>query len=468
MGLVTEAKRWLEALPPEVRERLETMGAWVPRAWLYGSTFRETRRRLQVSQWWPQERIEAMQGRELQALLHYAYRNVPYYKELFDREGIRPEDVRSQDDFRRLPTLDRETLHSRRDDLVSRTVPESRREVVLTGGSTGAPISFWLGRDRSSVEWAFVTLNWERAGYTLGARRAVLRGWVPSHPEERLWERHPLLDEIVLSTFHITPETAPDYARRIREFGAEFLVAYPSSADALARALREAGVREELGLRAVLLSSEALYEAQRRELEETLGARVFGYYGQSEKTLLAGECERSQDLHFFPEYGYLEVLDEAGRPVGEGETGELVATSFVNRVTVLLRYRTRDLGTRARGECACGRQAPRLTRVEGRTQDLLVAGDGSLVSVSALNSHSMIFDGVERFRIVQEVPGEARLLVLPGRRFDAETADQCAREYEARSGGRIRFRAEVVDSLPLTGRGKYRFVDQRIPLDERA
>lgn len=461
MGLVTEARRVLERMPPDLRERLESIAAWVPRHLLYGSSFRDTRSRVRVTQWWDGERRHQALERDLRSLVHYAYETVPYYRELFDREGIRPEDVRGTADLARLPLLERDTLRHRRDVLVSRAVPRHRRELVSTGGSTGAPLSLWLERGRAGVEWAFVTLNWERAGYVLGDRRAVLRGWVPPDPARRLYEIHPLLDEIVLSTFHLHPGIAGEYARRMGEFGARFLVAYPSSAEAFARALRAAGAVPPR-LEAILLSSEVLYDRQRRELESLFGGRVFSYYGQSEKSLLAGECEHSSELHFFPEYGHLEVLRADGTPAGPGETGEIVATSFVNRTTVLLRYRTLDLGTVASGPCACGRASPRLVRVEGRQQDLLVGRDGTLISVSALNTHSPAFAGVDRFRIVQEVAGEAGLELLPGPGFDGAGAARCAAEYEERTGGAIRFTARVVSELPLTGRGKYRFVEQRI------
>jgi phenylacetate-CoA ligase len=155
--------------------------------------------------------------------------------------------------------------------------------------------------------------------------------------------------------------------------------------------------------------------------------------------------------------------------VGAGERGQIVGTSLVNWTTPLLRYRTDDLGTVADSPCSCGRHYPRLTEIEGRWhQEWIVGRQGQYFSITALNSHSLTFDTVERFQVRQERPGEAELLVVAGPGFTDRTADECAREYQERTGGEVEFRGRVVEDIPLTQRGKFKFVDQRLSIGREA
>jgi phenylacetate-CoA ligase len=114
--------------------------------------------------------------------------------------------------------------------------------------------------------------------------------------------------------------------------------------------------------------------------------------------------------------------------------------------------------------CACGRAYPRLSAIEGRwTGERLFGAGGRTFTMTALNTHAAVFDRVARFRIRQERPGEATVFVVPGPGFQAGEGEAIAREYGRRCAQSIRFAVEVVPALPLTGRGKFKFVEQLIP-----
>ena len=149
-----------------------------------------------------------------------------------------------------------------------------------------------------------------------------------------------------------------------------------------------------------------MYPAQRTFLEEAYGCRTYAWYGHSEKCLLGGGCESSDDYHLYPEYGVLEVVDDEGTRVEPGEVGTLVGTGFMNRAMPFLRYMTDDRATLVAEPCACGRAYPRLRGIEGRWHGERLFGDGGRVfSMTALNTHSAVFDNVARFRIRQERAG---------------------------------------------------------------
>ena len=475
MSLATEARRVLEALPPPLRERLEGVASFLPRPFLYGSTFRARRAAVQAAEFVTPETVRAAQDARVRALVAHAYERVPYYRRVMDERGVRPAHVTGASELRLLPLLDKEGVLEHADELMARDTPRAAMDPVSTGGTSGTPLKLWIDRGRSAHEWAFMTAQWERIGYRLGDRRAVLRGAEIKDPDRgRLHEWHPLLDELVLSTFRLSAETLPRYLALLERYRPSFLHAYPSSAERLGRLLDELPSSRRPRFRALLLGSENLYPAQRAELERTFECPVYAWYGHSEKCLLGGGCERSTDYHLFPDYGVLEVVDERGEPVGPGESGRIVGTGFLNRVMPFVRYATDDRGTWASDSgpgdlarpCACGRAAPRLSAIEGRWHgERLFGARGEAFSMTALNTHSRVFDRVARFRIVQERPGEARVLVVPGPGFSPEEAGIVAAEYGRRAGGAIRFTTEVVPELGLTGRGKFKFIEQRIPED---
>ncbi|MEP7028050.1 MAG: phenylacetate--CoA ligase family protein [Candidatus Eisenbacteria bacterium] len=467
MGVATEARRVLESLPAPTREALESTVSFVPRSWLYGRTFRATRAMLARSERMPLAELRARQDARVRELVAWAHARVPYYREVFAERGLRPADIRGALDLPRLPLLTKEILRERADDLLAEGMPPSAREQVSTGGTSGTPLKFWIDRGRSAQEWAFMTWQWGRVGYFPGMRRAVLRG--NALEGERIHAYRPLLDELALSTFRLTAGTLPRYLEQIERYRPVFLHAYPSSAEHFARLLRAVPEAKRPRFEAVLLGSENVYPAQREFLAQAFGAKVFAWYGHSEKCLLGGGCEQSDDYHLYPEYGVLEVLDDAGNAVEPGERGTIVGTGFLNRVMPFLRYATDDRATLVEGPCACGRAYPRVRDIEGRWHGERLFGDGGRVfSMTALNTHSTVFDRVARFRIRQDRAGEATVVVVPASGFGDADARAITADYHRRAAGTVRFRVEVVEELPLTGRGKFKFIEQRIPDDVQA
>jgi phenylacetate-CoA ligase len=468
MSLVQDLRRVLEAMPPPWRAHIGSVLSWVPRETLYGAAFRRTRAEIAATERLPAPEMRDYQDHRLRNLVDYAYTRVPYYRRVMDERGVRPEHIRGAADLRLLPMLTKRELRENAVELRAKA-RGVRVDEVSTGGTSGEPLRFRIERGRSSVEWAFMTWQWQSAGYRLGDRRAVLRGNVlRGVSNARVHELHPMLDEIVFSGFHLQRRTLPLYLEGMRRFHAGFLHAYPSSAEMLARLFEDVPLEKRPRFRALLLGSENLYPAQRTYLERTFSCRVFAWYGHSEKALLGGGCEVSDDYHLFPQYGALEVVNERGESLPPGARGTIVGTGFLNRAMPFIRYATDDRATLVEGDCRCGRAYPRLADIEGRWEgDLLYGTGGATFSMTALNTHSGVFARVTRFRLRQERIGEVTVLVVPREGFSDLDAARIAEDYGQRTGGQIRFRIQVVEDLGLTGRGKFKFVEQLVVAAER-
>ncbi|WP_449405568.1 phenylacetate--CoA ligase family protein [Methanoculleus caldifontis] len=432
------------------------------------STYRKTYALLRQSRQWSREELEAYQTEALSRLLDHAYENVPYYRRVFQERGLVPADIATPADLDLLPILTKEIVQANLPDLKARNYPESAFEYVTTGGSTGIPVGFYYEKGASRArEWAFMKTQWDRVGYRFRDRCVILRGYiVGSGKEDVYWKKALFGRWLLMSSHHMTEETLPAYIDRIRKFRPRFIQAYPSMAVVLARYMAEHGVEPFPTVKAILCGSENLYPWQRSLLTEAFGCRVFSWYGNSEQTVLAGECEESTRYHIFPEYGILELIGRDGRPVTTpGETGEVVTTSLVNPICPFIRYRTMDAAVLGDGPCSCGRSYPLLEKVEGRLQEFIVTKDRRLISMTAVNMHSGVFDNVAQFQFYQKREGEVLIRIVRRPGYTEEDTEQILRELGKKFEGDVDVTVRFVGTIPRTRRGKYQFLIQDLPLD---
>jgi phenylacetate-CoA ligase len=287
--------------------------------------------------------------------------------------------------------------------------------------------------------------------------------------EGEYWQGNPVYNELQFSPFHLNRKTVALYLDKLMEYGPEFLHGYPSAISYLADYVLAASVDVSgMRLKAVLLGSEEVYPEQRAAIEKAFGARAFSWYGHSERVILAGECEKACAYHHFPDYGILEIIGDSGEPVlAEGESGELVGTGLLNRSLPLIRYRTDDRAKRLDCQCVCGRNFERFDNVEGhRKQEFIIGKGGGRMSLASLNIHGPALERVARFQYYQNKIGhmDLRLVVLPG--FGEADAAAIKKAFANKLEDELTVRIDVVDDIPLTGRGKLRRLIQEIPAAE--
>lgn len=465
-GLALSRKNAWTLLPRGVRRAVGPLLGLVPQERLLGRGFRAAREFVREAQWWPADRAREYQMDRLRALCARANDRTSYYRRVFRRIGFEPGDLRSLEDFRRLPLLEREELRAHPDEFLTVLPRSPNLDAVSTGGTSGVPLHFFIGAERSDVEYAYLTAGWERAGFHLNEPLAVLKGDVVE-PDGHGF-RHdydPVLRRHRYSTFHLSDADLQRYLLHMATLGPCYLLAYPSVIMSIARFIRKTGAAVPQNIRGVIAESEIVYEEQRVFAERTLGCRYFSLYGLTEKVVAAAECEGTSDYHVWPTYGCFELLDEQGQPVNEpGQRGEIVGTSFLNTVMPFIRYRTGDYATYVAERCAsCGREHTLLRDIRGhRTQESLVAHDGSLIPWSALNMHDDTFLHVMRFQFAQDTPGRAVLRVVAGQDFSSSDRDRVLRNLGRKLQGRVELSMEMAERLPVTERGKAIYVEQRI------
>lgn len=443
----------------------------LPLRFQYGRGFQAAWRQIQSSLLWTEQEIRDWQFRQVKDLVEYAYRKTRYYRELLDRHKLPPEKITTWDHFREIPFLTKKALQERMEDIRSVDIPENRTYYVTTGGSTGVPVGFHLEKSSDPAHWAHEWFHWARTGHTYGDRVAILRGFVlkeneiagHGHPVER--------DALLLSVYHLTPERFDEYLDRLRRCNPTMIRGYPSALDILANHILTVGKapREMFpALRRISTSSETLYPSQRERIEKAFGVTVFDKYGNCERTGIIGMGPAGKLYHDFVTYAYTETVDEAGQVVhGPGRIGEIVGTAFLSRAMPFIRYKTDDFlewsDEPAEFHPRC--RWPTVRRVLGRKQEMLVSKHGNLISMTAINFHSDVFDNVHRFRFLQETPGRTILRVVRKSEYDPARDDaRILHAVREKIGPQVDVSLEYVQDIPLSRSGKSSFLEQKLDL----
>jgi phenylacetate-CoA ligase len=416
---------------------------------------------LRESEDWSREQIEEYQLAQLKGIVRHAYDNTEGYRELYDSVGIAPDAIQTAGDFRELPFVEREMINDNLEDFSSDV---KGRYYHTTGGSTGTPLGFYRDPVSWARELASKAYQYYRVGWKEGHRKLVLRGGGPILSADHM-KYEPRFNELKCSSLHLSPEQMETYRKRALDFKPDWIMCYPSSGYIFAKFL-SAPPRPFPPIKGILCASENLYDFQKTLLSEAFSVRVFSHYGQCEMVVLAGFCEHEDTYHVLPQYGYAELVGGNGKPVVEpGQVGEIVGTSFIMRATPFIRYRTGDLAVLKGWQCrSCGRPYQIWERIEGRAQEFFVTGTGRYIPMTALNMHDGIFDHIKRFQFFQKEKGKVVFRFAAKDSCNEKILQAMNARLMLKFGDDVELEMEPVKEIPLTPRGKQRFLIQEMKL----
>jgi phenylacetate-CoA ligase len=258
----------------------------------------------------------------------------------------------------------------------------------------------------------------------------------------------------------VSLKTAPHYIAALQTHKPQWMTGYGSAMAALAENALSAGLKP-FRLNAVIASGDTLGPGMRDRIEQFFQCKCFDHYGQSEGVAMAMECQYGR-MHVLPNLGFIEIVRDDGSACDPGEVGEIVATGLMNEAMPLIRYRLGDYAAWAADQtCACGNRQPALARLEGRVDDYLVTQDGR--QIGRLSTALKRSPSVHSAQIVQDQPGNARLLIRPGNGYCKEDALVIRDDILEKIGA---FNLEVyeVPEIPKTPQGKNSLV---VRLDDR-
>ncbi len=321
----------------------------------------------------PYEKIREIQNEKIVKQVKHVYENVAYYRNLMDEKGVKPEDIKSVDDIKKLPFLTKSDLREAYPYGLLGTDLKNCVRIQSTSGTTGKRVvAFYTQHDIDLWEdccaRAIVAAGGTNEdvcqvcyGYGLFTGGPGLNGG--SH-------------KVGCLTLPMSSGNTDRQIQFMMDLNATILCCTPSYAAYIGETLAEKGYKpEDNKLKAGIFGAEPWTEEMRREIEKSLGIKAYDIYGLTETSGpgVAFECSEQRGMHINEDHFYAEIIDpETGEVLPEGEKGELVFTSLDKEAFPLLRYRTRDICVLTREKCSCGRTHVRMSKPMGRSDDMMI------------------------------------------------------------------------------------------------
>jgi len=347
----------------------------------------------------PRKEMDKLQFKRLKKSVKTAYRNVPFYKSKFDEMGLKPDDIRSLSDVSKLP-------HTTKFDFAANypfglfAVPlDDIVRIHSSSGTTGKPkvVGYTKG---DIVTWGnMLARNFTMVGLS---KKDIFQNSVNYGLFTGGLGIHTGIETLGAIAIPAGTGSTLRQLEMMVDYGVTAIHCTPSYALYLAETAVEHDLVGKLKLKTGCLGAEPWSESMRKSIEEMFEINAYDSYGLSEVfgPGVAFECPCKDGLHVWDDHFVVEVLDENGEQVSEGEKGELVLTSLTKEGLINIRYRTGDITRLLESECECGRCSTRVSRMLGRVDDMIIVRGVNVFPTQVQDVISKIPEVTNQFQII--------------------------------------------------------------------
>lgn len=372
------------------------------------------------------------------SLFRYAYTNSIFYRDFYQRHGIKIDDIKSIDDITKLPILTKEDVRNNIDKIRI----GSFMQKVSTSGTTGNALSIYQSFNSVLKEQAYVCKYRKMCGWEAGERLASLRG----HLDSKTFKlKLHIANTLYLSSYQINQSKMIDFYNELINFKPKAIEGYPSSLYNLCCLLKENSLKLNIPL--CFTSSETLYDFQRTLIEDTLNCKIFDWYGCTEHTIAIGEDINHDGYFEMPGYSYNEFQEDC-----------IITTSFINNKFPLIRYKVNDKITIKKNFSKSKAIDSNIAHIEGRTESFIIAKD------NAKYSRMMLFRGISNIKlaqIVQTKVGEIHINIVTYKPLNEKERKTIIDNIEEKFGkNNIQYTINSVEEKDIiyTSRGKFNMI----------
>lgn len=413
---------------------------------------------MEQTQWLSPVELKSLQLERLKSFLNDVEQNVPYYRQLFKQLNFVPANIQSLAELDCLPLTDKTNMR------VHTELLKADNSVGLTrfntGGSSGEPLVFYIGKKRVSHD---VAAKWRATRWwsvDIGDPEIVVWGSpIELGKQDKIkLIRDKILRTHLLPAFEMSEQKLDEFIQQIKAIRPKMLFGYPSALAHVAEYAKKSGNQlNDIGIKVAFVTSERLYEHQRETIEDVFNCPVANGYGGRDAGFIAHQCPAG-GMHITAEDIIVEIVDKKGQVLPIGQEGEIVVTHLATSDFPFIRYRTGDIAKLSDEACACGRSLPLLRDILGRTTDFVVAKDGTVLHGLALIYVLRDLSGIGAFKIIQTSLEETKVQIVRAQGYDPECEIAIRNAFNKRLGSDVVIHIEYVDRIENEKSGKFRYV----------
>lgn len=413
---------------------------------------------LKKTQHYPKEKLDFEVNKRIRKLLITAMDRVPFYQYLFSKNGITKQD---------LTNIDLSLIPQTKKPLLRRNFPknlmargfEHRAVYNTTSGSTGEPFEFYNDVHAFPHRQASFMLFNTWMGVGPHERHIAFKSPGPMSTKDNLRDR--IFGKNRVSVLDVNRKTVKKVVQKINEVNPVYVEGYTASLVNFARFVDELSLSLNIKPKAIIATSEDLIEQHRKFLEDIFDSKVYNRYGSREFCgAVAQECGICEGLHVNTMLCVVEIVDETGKPVAEGERGKILITDLTNYVMPFIRYDIGDSAKKGPENNDCDLSFPRITGLLGRKGQFIISKNGAktpFVTISAYLFRRNYAPHVFSYQFEQNKPGQLLLRVIPTKKFTPDIKQEMY-TYLEEALPDFTIEVELVDEIPVTRSGKRPFI----------
>ena len=408
------------------------------------------------SQYWDYSRLLNYQLELFNKLWDHSIKNVPYYKELANKLNL--PSITSWKDIEIIPFLTKDIVRNNFYALKAENLPEERFGKNSTSGSSGSNFYFYSDRGARSVNESLTMRRFNWMGSSVFDKKFVIWGarWDIRNKSFLSSIKQRIKNTIVVSGYNLSDKDIINIYRQITREKPDIIKSYPSILYKISEVFNENNLSYKP--KAIVIGGEKLHNFQREYIETTFNTKVFDYYSGRDMHAIAQNCDKFEGLHIFMENVIVEIIDEKGNPIEDGE-GEIAVTSLHNYAMPFIRYRIGDRARITRNKkCSCGRQLLLLDEIIGRTFEVIEFPNGNRVGGSFWTLLLRSVPGIKNFQVVQEDYNLIQINYIPDNLSNEIDFSKIIARIKDYSGNKLYINFEKVDSLSANEAGKIQFI----------
>ena len=443
-------------------------------AWILSRNVKQYFKELNHSQWLSRADILSLQLEKLKKLITHCYYHNSYYRELFDKNKINPDNFHSLDDLKKIPFLTKEIVSKNINyGLLSNNHDKKNMLKIVTSGSTGVPFTCYADKFQLEMRWAATLRSMEWTGYRFGDRCARL--WHQTIGMSKIQIIKEYIDALIsrrifIPAYSINDNRIKKYMRKLFSFKPVLIDGYAESFNFLANYLQNFGEKINFSPKAVMSSAQILPSQSRKIIENEFSTKVYDKYGSREFSGIAYESGE-KDIHLVVAENYIVEILKNNKDAKPGEIGEVVVTDLNNYCMPFIRYKIGDLALAVDKNriSKCGRGLPLIGRIEGRVQAIIIGSNGNYIPGTFFAHFFKEYpEIITQYQIIQNKLKEVDLLIIKGPRFYKAKFDEIIRELKTFMGLQTRINIKFVKNIAMVRTGKHQGAVSNIKLDFQA